>query len=140
MVHFFVDTNVIYDFLVDRKPHSRQAAFLLSAAERGKIKLYVSAISYNNLYFILRKSIGNKKALELIILLDSLVTTIPLDSSVIRNAMKSKIKDFEDAIQYYSALTEKKVQAIVTRNSKDFKSTELLILDTERAIRFASGK
>ncbi len=140
MVYFFLDTNVIYDFLADRKPHSREAAFLFSAADRGKIKLYVSAITYNNLYYVLRKDAGHKKALELITLLDSLVTTIEVGSAVIRKAMKSTFTDFEDAIQYYSALTENKIQAIVTRNSKDFKLDELLILEPSRAILFLSGK
>ena len=140
MVYFLLDANVIYDFLADRKPHSREAAFLFSAADRGKIKLYVSAISYNNLYYVLRKDVGHKKALDLVSLLDTLVTTIDVGTPVIRKALKSKFKDFEDAIQYYSALTENKIQAIVTRNSKDFKSNELLILDPARAIRFVSGK
>ncbi len=140
MVHFFIDTNVIYDFLADRKPHSREAAFLFSASDKGKIKLYVSAISYNNLYYLLRKDIGHKKALDLIAILDTLVTTIEVGIPIIRNSIKSKFKDFEDGIQYYSALTEDKIQAIVTRNKKDFKSNDILILDPSRAIRFVSGK
>lgn len=140
MIHFFLDTNIIYDFLTDRKPYSRQAAALFSASERGKVRLYVSAISFNNLYYVLRKDIGHKKALELLSELDTMVVTIDLNQSVIEKAINSKFADFEDALQFYGALSEPKIQAVVTRNTKDFKSKELLILKPEQAIRLVQGK
>ncbi len=140
MIHFFLDTNIIYDFFTDRKPYSRQAAALFSAAERNKVRIYISAISFNNLYYVLRKDIGHKKALELLESLDAMVTTLDLNRMVIEKAIKSGYADFEDAIQYFCALSEQKIQAIITRNTKDFKSKDLLILKPEQAIRLIQGK
>jgi predicted nucleic acid-binding protein len=138
MVHFLLDTNIILDFLTGRKPFSIHAAHLFSAADTGKIKLYVSAISFNNTYNVIRQSIGHKKAIHLLDQLGSMVQTIPLNSDIINKSIKSGYSDFEDGIQYFSALSEKRIQALVTRNSKDYKSKELLILEPDMALQLAS--
>jgi predicted nucleic acid-binding protein len=50
MKHLFLDTNVIIDVLADRKPFSESAAILFDYAEKGKINIYISALSYSNIY------------------------------------------------------------------------------------------
>ena len=55
---------------------------------------------------------------------------------MIHNALHSDFKDFEDAIQYNSA-NSKKINAIITRNPKDFKNSKLLILSVEEALAMA---
>jgi predicted nucleic acid-binding protein len=60
MKHFFLDTNVIIDLLIDREPSSEPVAQLFEYAEKGKITLYVSALSYSNIYYILRKTCTHK--------------------------------------------------------------------------------
>ena len=52
MIQVFLDTNVVIDFLADRKPFSSAAAQIFNASVAGKIKLYISAVSYNNIYYI----------------------------------------------------------------------------------------
>lgn len=136
MVHFLFDTNVVLDFLMDRKPFSVHSAHLFTAADKGKLKAYVSAISFNNSYYVIEKSEGHKKAIYLIEQMESMFKTIDLTSLIINNAIKSGFSDFEDAIQFYSALSESKIQAIVTRNVKDFKSKDILILTPEQAIKY----
>ncbi len=135
MTHLFLDTNVVLDFLTDRKPFSNEAARIFMAAEDGSARLYVSAISFNNLYYVIRQTEGHKKAMELIELLDTLVLTVDLNSTIIRKGFRTAGRDFEDAIQLHSARSQKKIQAIVTRNEKDFKNRDLVILSPASAVK-----
>lgn len=54
MQNIFLDTNVVIDFLADRRPFSLIAAKIFNYSLQGKIKVYISAVSYNN---ILRQSL-----------------------------------------------------------------------------------
>lgn len=135
MKHFLVDTNVLLDLLADRKPYSGHAAILFEFGQREKVKIYVSSISFNNLYYIIKKIQGHKKAIKLLVDIKELVNIVPLDDQIIKDALNSKFKDFEDAIQYYSALTVKNIEGIITRNSKDFKNSELPIFSPEIAVK-----
>jgi len=132
---FFIDTNILLNFLPDRKPYSDQAAIIFEHQQQRNLILYVSVISINNLYYIISKIDGRKTAIKLLKELTDLVTVIPLDQSIIQKSLDSNFSDFEDAIQYYSALKTKNVQGIITRNTKDFKKSELPILTPELAIR-----
>lgn len=134
MKSFFIDTNILLDFLADRKPYSDHSAIIFEHQQQRKLNLYVSAISFNNLYYIISKIDGHKTAIKLLKELTDLVTVIPLDQSIIQNSLDSNFSDFEDAIQYYSALKSKTVQGIITRNTKDFKKSELPVLTPELAI------
>ena len=60
MKNLLVDTNVIIDVLADRKPFSEAASEIFDHAERGTIKLYISALSYFNIYYVLRKTNAHK--------------------------------------------------------------------------------
>ena len=140
MRHFLIDTNVLLDFLSDRKPFSDQAEVLFEYKQLKKIEIYVSAISFNNLYYIINKISGNKTAIKLLSELADLVNIIPLDNSIIRNSLKSTFSDYEDAIQYNSALSVKLIEGIITRNSKDFKKSDLPILSPEIAIKLTYEK
>ncbi|MBX9851585.1 MAG: PIN domain-containing protein [Cytophagaceae bacterium] len=139
MKSFFLDTNILLDLLADRKPFSDQAAIIFESQEQNKINLYVSAISFNNLYYIITKIEGHKTAVKLLKELSDLVTIIPLEQSIIQNSLESSFTDFEDAIQYHSALKTKNIKGIITRNTKDFKKTELPILTPELAIKLIEG-
>jgi predicted nucleic acid-binding protein len=59
MKNIFLDTNIVIDFLADRKPFSPDAAKLFDFSVLGKAKIYISAVSYNNIYYILRQSLSH---------------------------------------------------------------------------------
>ncbi len=136
---FFVDTNVLIDFLADRKPFSESACILFDLAVRKKIKLFISAISYNNIYYILqRENKSHKKTIALLDLLTEDCHILDTTKSILQSAMHADFKDFEDAIQYYSAKSQAGIQAIITRNPKDFSVKDISILSPEEAISFAA--
>ncbi|MES2617712.1 MAG: PIN domain-containing protein [Bacteroidota bacterium] len=134
MKYFLVDTNVVIDFLTDRRPFSLIAAQLFEYSEKEKIKLYITAVSYNNIYYIVRKLTSHKAAITILKDLENMTETIDTTKESIKLALHSEFKDFEDAIQYFSSKSNKKIDAIITRNIADFKLSKLPILSPEEAI------
>lgn len=59
---------------------------------------------------------------------------IDVSKEVIKKSIKSDFKDFEDAIQYNCAKSLAKIECIVTRNTKDFKTSSLPILSPKEAL------
>lgn len=140
MKHFLLDTNIVIDFLTDRKPFSILAAQLFDFSEKGKIKLYITAVSYNNTYYILKKLTSHKETISILKDLESLAETIDTSRLAIKQALDSEFKDFEDAIQYFCAKGNKKIEAIISRNAADFKLSDLPILSPEEAIGFIESR
>lgn len=134
MKHVFLDTNVVIDFLADRRPFSVDAAQLFDLAIEGKIRVYISAVSYNNIYYILRRSLTSNATIKLLDELASMSEIADVTNDIIRNSLKIDFKDYEDAIQYYCALNIPEIELIVTRNTKDFKKSTIAVLTPAEAI------
>lgn len=134
MKNLFLDTNVIIDTLADRKPFSKAGANLFEYAEKGKVNLFISSLTYANIYYIIRKSCTHKELISTLRDLESIIETVDVTKQIISKSLQSEFKDFEDSIQYHTALSNKKITAIVTRNGKDFKKSDLAILTPEEAI------
>lgn len=134
MKQVFLDTNVIIDFLADRKPFSVYAAKIFNYAVSVKVKLYISAVSYNNIYYILRQSFSNIDTLKLLDELSEMTEVADVTKSVIKKSLKSELKDFEDAIQYNCALSLNKIDFIVTRDTKDYRKSLLPVMNPEEAL------
>ncbi|MBS1647634.1 MAG: PIN domain-containing protein [Bacteroidetes bacterium] len=134
MKHFLLDTNVVIDFLVDRKPFSHSAAKLFGLSHKNKVKLYITAVSYNVIYYLYRKDTTHEEAIKTLRAIEQLTETIDTTNQAIKNALYSDFKDFEDAVQYYTAKTNKKIDAIVTRNGVDFKLSKIPVLTPNEAV------
>lgn len=134
MKHFLLDTNVVIDYLIDRKPFSDMTEKLFGYAEKRKLVIYISAVSYTNIAYILRKHTTQKEILRLLSDLSEMVQTIDLTQTVIKTSLQANFKDFEDAVQYHCAISNKKIDAIITRNEKDFKHSDISILSPEEAL------
>lgn len=134
MKYFFIDTNLLFDFLLAREPHASMAARLLSLAQEKKCGLYVSVLSFNNLYYAIRKISSHNKAMSSLVGLSVYLRIVDFDKNILNQAVNSEFKDFEDAIQYYSALQIAKIDGIVTANLKDFKLSEIPVLSPEMAL------
>lgn len=134
MKNIFLDTNVIIDFLADRRPLSLSAAKIFNYALLGKIKVFVSAVSYNNIYYILRQSLTNNETIKLLDDLCEMTEIADVTKAIIKKSLTSEFKDFEDAIQYNCALSLNKIDFIVTSDTKDFKKSNLPVLTPEEAV------
>lgn len=123
----FLDINIILDFLLNRKPFEEDAVEVFKLLYKKEIDGYVSAISYTQISYFLQKFIGKTGSKNILKDLNKLLTTVSVDNRTIEEALDSDIKDFEDAIQIASALSVSGLHCILTRDKKDFKSTQLLI-------------
>ncbi len=128
MKHYFVDTNVVIDMLADREGFAEAASEVFDAAGRGEIKLSICALSYSTIYYILRRYSCKEVALDALKELIRTVSVLPVDVHVIKSALESDFSDYEDAIQYYSAMQDSSIDAIITRNPKDFKLSTLPVM------------
>ena len=128
MYKLFIDSDVIIDFFTDREPHANPASELFELSEQGKLTLYVSAISINNIYYIVRRFLGHKKTLEVVALLTEMTEIIGTTKKEILQALKNDFSDYEDSIQYSSALVIQDLNAIITRNIKDYKNASIAVM------------
>ncbi|NII29689.1 PIN domain-containing protein [Pseudoflavitalea sp. X16] len=127
MRNLFIDTNIIIDVLANRQPFSEASSRLFDYAEKGKLNLFISALSYSNIYYIIKKTCSHKEMISLLRDLEELTETLDVTKQIISKSLNSDFKDFEDSIQYYTATSNKKITGIVTRNVKDYKNSELTV-------------
>lgn len=124
----FIYADVVIDFFTDREPHANPASELFELNEQKKVKIYLSAVSINNIYYIVKRFLGHKKTLEVIETLTEMIEIIGTTKNEIIQALKNNFSDFEDGIQYESAITIKDLDAIITRNIKDYKNSSIAVM------------
>ena len=130
-----IDTDVILDFFFDRQPFSEFATKIFSLCESKKIKGFVTPVIYSNVYYLLRQTAKHEKVIDKLNQLLLITEVLPMDKEVVRNALNSGFKDFEDALQNFSAIRYGDIDVILTRNLKDFKKSEIGVLTPETYIK-----
>ena len=123
-MNILFDTNVILDVLMDRKPFSEHAAYLMSEVERSEISGLLCATTVTTIHYLLSKHLDKKTTLKSIRSILSLFDIASVNRVVIENALKSNFSDFEDAVLHESA-RHAGAQYIVTRNITDFKKSQI---------------
>lgn len=123
----FLDTNVILDLLGERVQFYTPMAQIASLADYGKIRLHASTLSYSTIYYVLSKFEKSSQVKDKIKKFRLLSKSIDLTDQIIEKALLSEFRDFEDGLQYFSALTAS-CNSIITRNAKDFKSSAIPVM------------
>ncbi len=126
MKKLFIDSDVLLDLLLDREPFSEDIANLIEKSIETEVKLYSSLLSIANIHYIIGRLENMKKADLKIRKILKIINVENLGQSVIDKALKSKFKDFEDSIQNFCAV-EAEHEIIITRNTRDYKESELSI-------------
>lgn len=139
MDRVFVDTDIILDLIQEREPFFQDAVKLFSLMEEKNVLGHVSPLIFANLYYILRKNYSKKFAIQVLRRLKAIVRILPINEKTIEFALSSNFKDFEDAIQYYSAL-DARLKYLITRNKVDYEKSGILICTAKEylSIRAAS--
>jgi predicted nucleic acid-binding protein len=122
---YFSDSDVILDGMLDRQPFSFHTKTIFNLSAKSQIKIFFSSIIFTNVYYIVNKTFGKKKANESLESLLDYCGILSVGETEIRKAYKSEFLDFEDGIQYQVALQHPGIKGIITRNKKDFKSSKL---------------
>ena len=126
-----IDTDVILDFFFDRKPFSDHATKIFSLCELKMIQGFVTPVICSNVYYLLKQSAKHEKVIEKLKQLLTITDVLIINKEVLVLALNSKFKDFEDAIQNYTAVKAKTIDTILTRNLKDFKNSEIGVMTPE---------
>lgn len=128
MKKILIDTNIILDLLAKRKPFHIESEQIFSLADLGKAILVVSSLSLVNAHYVLNDTMKTKNSRSVLGKFKVLVRTFELNDKIIELALNDyQFKDFEDGIQYYTAI-ESKCAMIVTRNLKDFKNAKIPVM------------
>ncbi|HRN42539.1 MAG: PIN domain-containing protein [Flavobacteriales bacterium] len=130
----FVDTDIILDLLSKREPFYTYSAHLFSEADKGKIKIHVSSLSFSNLNYILTRQYSADQARKKLLKFKTLVTVLAVTDKVVELALSSDFKDFEDGLQYFTAI-ENNLKTLLTRNLKDYKSAEITVMTAEQFLK-----
>ena len=123
----FLDSDVILDLLTEREPHFEYVLQIFILIQSKKIQAFTSPVVIANVFYIIAKHYDQEKAYKSIIKLKSLIKVLNCGENEIERALVSDFTDFEDSIQYYTAL-HNKIDFIITRNIKDYKFSELPVL------------
>ena len=135
MRKLFIDTNIVLDLLAKRPGFYTSAAKLFTLADKGQVELSVSSLTFANTHYIIVKQEGKEKAVQILRDLELVVDIIDLTGKIVRLALNDKnFKDFEDGLQYYSAL-ENGMEVIITRNQKDFKHSKLPVMNADQFLK-----
>ena len=130
MKTIFIDTNILLDVAMRREDFYRHSAMIWADCESRRVQGFVSAISLNNMYYVLRKRVDFGTALEYVRLVLDVFSVVPVDDALLRLAVDCPHKDFEDSIQYFSAV-QAGAECIVTRDRQHFSNSQLPVVTPE---------
>jgi len=127
------DMNVVLDVLLDRKPFVDASSSAWEAVERGDAEGLLSAHAVTTLHFLNAKTVGVRMATETTEALLTVFEVAPIDEAVLLRAVALKWPDFEDAVTA-AAARRAKCDAVVTRNTRDFKGAPIRILTPSETV------
>ncbi|OFY51075.1 MAG: twitching motility protein PilT [Bacteroidetes bacterium GWF2_41_31] len=135
MKRLFIDTNIVIDLLSRKEPFYEESANLFSLADQKIIELNISSLTVANTSYALLRQTNSQKAKEILRKLRLIVNILPLDDKIVGLALNDdSFSDFEDALQYFTAI-ENGQDLIITRNLKDFKASDLPVMTARQFLQ-----
>ena len=128
-----LDTNIIIDIALERQPYFTNSETVLAFVEQGQIEGYISASTISDLYYLIRKQKGRDLTIEFLQEILTFCQIATVNQAAIRMAFTTNFQDFEDSIQYSTAVVNK-LDAIITRNPQDFPIITPRIITPEQLI------
>ncbi len=126
----FLDTNIMLDLLGERMPYYNSIARIASLADKGKVTIVVSALSYSTVSYFLTKFENSEISKQKLRKFKIISAICDLDESIIEKGLNSNFSDVEDSLQYFSAL-KSDCSILITRNGKDFKASQIPVMTAE---------
>ncbi len=139
MKKIFIDSDIIFDLLAKREPYYIYSAKLFTLIDQQKIIAYTSPIVFANLHYLLKRSTSNSLALKNLRKLKTFINILSVDERVIEQSLNSEFSDFEDAIQYFTAVNNG-IKLLLTRNKTDYKKSKIPIATAEEFLKTIKTK
>jgi predicted nucleic acid-binding protein len=135
MKKLLIDTNILLDLIAKREPFYNSAAILFSKAYKNEFELSVLSLSFANVNYILLKQMKPDESKLILRKLRLILKVLNLNERLIDLALNdTEFKDFEDALQYFSAI-ENNIDFIITRNLKDFQKSKIPIMTADQYLK-----
>jgi predicted nucleic acid-binding protein len=126
-MNIFLDTNIILDYLdTNRQKLFPDSVKIFQLLENGDINLFASALTFSNIAYILRR-MNYADLMQTFADLREVLDVLPTDKDVLDTAIGSSFTDFEDAVQYYTAVCGN-ADVVITRNVDDFIQTSVPVM------------
>ena len=124
-MRLLIDANVLLDVLQQREPHFESSSLIWKLCETEQEEGYISALTFANLVYVMRKELESEKIAEILQKLALVFRIADLTSTELSTAAEMKWDDFEAAVQ--SAAAERiHADYIITRNVRDFKKSKVI--------------
>ena len=122
----FIDTNVIVDVVAKREPFFSDSQAVLALCATGDLEGVVSDLTFCNVAYVLRKSLGSAQLRNGLRVLKNHLKVVPIGEAAITAALRNEMTDFEDAVQLEAARANR-VDVIVTRNVRHFNNSPIRV-------------
>jgi predicted nucleic acid-binding protein len=132
----FFDNDVILDISIERQAGIRDSVILINLADEGVYKGFTSSVIFTNTYYVQRKLKGHAASINFLKKLRLIVTVLNVDDLIIQKALESGWEDFEDSVQYFTAL-HNKADYIITQNTGDYKKSTIPVYTPSEFLRMA---
>lgn len=129
-----VDTNIVLDVLLSREPFVGAGSEVFALVEKSSVEASLCATTVTTVDYLLTQSLPRDEARRALRALLSLFEVAPVNRAVLDGALGSRIEDFEDAVLEQAGLLVG-AEAIITRNTKDFRRSSIKALDPTELLR-----
>ncbi len=129
-----LDTDILIDIALDRRPHSGPAYDLLDRIEHSSKGACIAWHSVSTLYYLVSPVRGGASVRDFIVELTRFVGVAATDTEGIHYAAELPMADFEDAMQV-AAARACGARHIITRNVKDYKRSPIRAITPQEALR-----
>jgi predicted nucleic acid-binding protein len=133
MKRILLDTNIVLDVLLDRKPYVDASAAVWAAVETGAAEGMLAAPAFTTIHYLIRKEMGNAKSGRTVSAILRVFRVAAVDGEVIRQAIELPVSDFEDAVTAAAAGLAG-CEYIVSRDPRGFRGSPIPSLTPEAAM------
>lgn len=133
MDSIFLDSDVILDVVLNRVEFP-ESIKLFDIIINNDIKVFISAFSIANIYYLCRRQYSHQKSLNILKDLLEILEVLETNKSIIDLAIESDFSDFEDALQHNTAV-KNNIKIIITRNIKDYKHSSISVLTPKEYLK-----
>jgi predicted nucleic acid-binding protein len=131
----FIDANILVSVLNHEYPLFNYSSRILSLADSPNYQIFTSPICLAIAFYFSEKKSGRKLAKKKLEVLCEKIKSTLVDQEIVQSAiLNTKILDFEDGLEYYSAI-HSGCDVILTEDKTDFYFSELPVLNSQEFVR-----
>ncbi len=132
MIRIFIDANILVSVLNKEYPVFTYSSRILSLSNTGRFRLFTSPICLAIAFYFAEKKHRSAMAKQKIKLLSAHIEVAESSRNAVQKTLSNPaIKDFEDGLEYYSAI-DNKCNCIITEDKDDFYFSDIEVLDSQQ--------